>query len=187
MKKRHQDFAWLRPECFCGVQQLVSKRGLAKHQSTCLVHAETANKWVRETALQIMRAMRDAGVPVQQYFQEWPVGSRDMQGNFATRMAFHVDLVFQVNERLMGVEVHGGAEHVTDAAAIARDEKKVEAWDEELQQQRPDAKPRLAGPILVVWAPELMPAKLGGAKTRSDWQLWVNAAVYKHVHAHMLG
>ena len=68
-----------------------------------------------------MRVLQMMCLVLEAYFQEWPLGTRNMRGTFVKRMIFHVDLVFRLNDKLMAIEVHGGSEHVNCQKAIQRD------------------------------------------------------------------
>ena len=186
MQRRHQEFAWLSSGCHCGIRQLIRKDRAANHRTVCLVHSSKAKKWVLRTFDVVRRALQCLCVLLQGDFAEWPLGTKDSQDNFCKRMKFKVDLVFQINGKLMAVEVHGGAEHRKCASTKKRDVKKQEAWDEEVAQQDPHAEPRCAGPILVVWAPKLVPCEFGGPKSEQAWEQWVFDAVRQHVCKYML-
>lgn len=186
MKKRREQYVWLTAHCHCGIKQLIIEENAAAHDTVCLVHSEKAKRWVPEAATLVIRALQILMLVLQDYFQELPVGTRDNASNFCTRMCFSIDLAFQVNNMLMAVEVHGGAEHVYDKDVIKRDKNKQLAWAEEVAQQSADASPRCVGPILVIWAPELVPASEGGRRLVSEWESWVHESVVWHVRQHMM-
>lgn len=186
MKKRRDKYAWLTADCFCGIKQLIVKKNAPAHITACWVHTEQAKRWVPESAALVTRALQMLSLVLQDHFQEFPVGTRDVEGNFSKRMCFNIDLAFQVNNKLMAVEVHGGAEHIYDQETVLRDKNKQVAWGEEVDQQSDGALPRCVGQILVIWAPALVPAEDGGPKSRDQWEQWVHDIVVNHVQQHML-
>ena len=186
MERRKKEFAWLVASCGCGIKQLIKKRNAAAHLTVCLVHSANARKWVPQTVNVVMRVLRSMGLELQDHFQEWPVGTRDANGNFTKRMMFHIDLAFRLNDRLMAIEVHGGSEHANDKKAIQRDEMKEQAWAEEVAQQSATTSPQCVGPILVIWAPNLLHSEQGGAMEADEWEQWVERSVTTHIRTHMM-
>lgn len=186
MERRQTEFTWLVAWCHCGIKQLIKREDAAAHETLCLVHSVKAHKWVPQTMVIVMRVLHLMGLELQDHFQEWPVGTRNMKGKFTKRMKFRIDLVFRLHDRLMAIEVHGGAEHVNCKKAMRRDKRKKQAWDEEVAEQSATASPRCAGPILVIWAPSLVPDQEGGPMEESHWEHWVMHSVATHIRTYMM-
>lgn len=87
----------------------------------CNVHARGARKTISAAHAAASATLAAAGLQAT-WFQEWPI-RYGLQNQ-----TVWIDLVFQLGERVYGIEVHGGKEHVHQPERRRKDALKQRLW-----------------------------------------------------------
>lgn len=121
----------------CGVMAVKLRRGA----TTCRAHSKR-EKHMADVVSMLLESTQGSAADYT-LMQQVPIARRAASGRFCKRRDMRIDLVMLHNHSMLGIEVHGSAEHLYNDSTVKLDKLKAASW------QKQGA--RAWGQLRVVW------------------------------------